>query len=91
MKFYNFYISFSNSKKSFRNIKNIKTYFSKVVNYSTVFQTSNSQLNLKGYKKVSNISNEIDKLQKYYSSKNFKFSDNMIRIKYLKKFLNESE
>ena len=55
------------------------------------YRLDSSKLLRKGYKKVSNISNEIDKLQKYYFSKNFKFSDNMIRIKYLKKFLNESE
>ena len=55
------------------------------------YRLDSTKLLRKGYKKVSNITNEIDKLQKYYFSKNFKFSDNMIRIKYLKKFLNESE
>ena len=63
--------------------KNIETYFSKVVNYSTVFQTSNSQLNLKGYKKVSSIG-EAD-LEVKFVINNASFTSKPFKAKYKKK------
>ena len=62
--------------------KNIETYFSKVVNYSTVFQTSNSQLNLKGYKKVSSIG-EAD-LEVKFVINNASFTSKPFKAKYKK-------
>ena len=53
------------------------------------YRLDSSKLLKVGYKKVSDITNEIDKLQKYYLSKNFKFSKYMVRIKYLKEQLNK--
>ncbi len=78
------------AKKISKKIKKIDINRS-ISNDKRSYRLDSTKLLLKGYKRVSNISNEIGKLQKYYSSKNFKFSDNMIRIKYLKKFLNGSE
>ena len=63
--------------------KNIETYFSKVVNYSTVFQTSNSQLNLKGYEKVSSIG-EAD-LEVKFVINNASFTSKPFKAKYKKK------
>ena len=63
--------------------KNIETYISKVVNYSTVFQTSNSKLKLKGYEKVSLIG-EAD-LEVKFVINNASFSSKPFKAKYKKK------
>ncbi len=78
------------ARKISKKIKKISINRSKS-NDKRSYRLDSTKLLLKGYKRVSNISDVISKLQKYYSSKNFKFSDNMIRIKYLKKFLNGSK
>ncbi len=78
------------ARKISKKIKKISINRSKS-NDKRSYRLDSTKLLLKGYKRVSNISDVISKLQKYYSSKNFRFSDNMIRIKYLKKFLNGSK
>lgn len=54
------------------------------------YRLDSTKLLLAGYKKVSNIDDEIVNLQKYFFSKNFKFTNNMIRIKFLKKILKKN-
>ena len=63
--------------------KNIEKYISKVVNYSTMFQISNSQLNLKGYEKVTSIG-EAD-LEIKFIINNAYFESKVFKAKYKKK------
>ena len=63
--------------------KNIEKYISKVVNYSTIFQTPYSQLNLKGYEKVTSFG-EAD-LEIKFVINNASFSSKVFKAKYKKK------
>lgn len=63
--------------------KNIETYISKVVNYSTVFQVPNTGLNLKGYKRVTSIG-EAD-LEIKFVINNASFTSKPFKAKYKKK------
>jgi nucleoside-diphosphate-sugar epimerase len=89
-----FNVGFENEKvidiaiKIKKKIKKIKIYKRKS-NDVRSYRLDSSKLLLKGYKKISSIENEINNLKKYFLSKNFIFSNNMIRIKYLKKVLSK--
>ena len=63
--------------------KNIETYVSKVVNYSTLFQISNIGLNLKGYENVASIG-EAD-LEIKFVINNASFTSKPFKAKYKKK------
>ena len=81
---------FNLAKKIKQKIKNIKIYKCKS-NDVRSYRLDSSKLLGSGYKKVSDINSEISNLKKFYSEKLFKFSDNMVRIKYLKKLLNKKK
>ena len=63
--------------------KNIEKYISKVVNYSTIFQISNTGLNLKGYERVTSIG-ESD-LEIKFVINNASFTSKPFKAKYKKK------
>ena len=89
-----FNVGFENEKiidialKIKKKIKKIKIYKRKS-NDVRSYRLDSSKLLLKGYKKISSIENEIDNLKKYFLIENFSFSNNMIRIKHLKKVLSK--
>ena len=74
------------AKKIAKKFKNIKIQISKS-NDLRSYRLDSSKLLSAGYKKTSNINEEIIKLKNYYISNKFVFSQNMIRIKCLKKIL----
>lgn len=74
------------AKKISKKIRNTQIHISKS-NDLRSYRLDSSKLIRAGYKKSSNINEEVDKLKNYYISKKFVFSENMIRIKHLKKVL----
>lgn len=66
------------------NLNNVKILVTKSNDKRSYRLNSKKIINI-GYKQNSNIENEIINLKKYFSSKDFFFSDSMIRINFLKK------
>lgn len=85
-----FNIGFENEKiinianKITQNLKNTKILVSKS-NDKRSYRLSSKKITKIGYKQSSSIKNEIDNLKRHFLSKNFIYTNSMIRINFLKK------